>query len=333
MKKSLLILTLAASPFAYGQNTGGLGAGVYADGVDYAGLTFFQRGNNPSAIVQLEVQPAGTDSVFTSGETLRVLTQGGSQLGNSFAARLSEPVTLAEGESLTVSFVYRYLPPLLFGTENQDIYLTRGGLFYDTDGGDLIASYLAEDAAWAGYWGLIWMDNSQTGDSDPPRRHLLRSLTAGSAGGPLNRGTDLEESASQVGYLADADPIRYTFSVSKTSEGIVIRKEIGKEGETPAVSISATDTNALDAVDTFDTVALSFQGFVELVIADLQVTYSGDAGPAEWYGYAVGETGYANTGDWLGWVYVAYDPWIWSAALGKYISVTNDSGWVYVPQP
>jgi hypothetical protein len=176
------------------------------------------------------------------------------------------------------------------------------------------------------------MDNSPTGDFDPPRRHLLRSLTAGSAGGPLNRGTDLEESASQVGYLADADPIRYTFSVSKTSEGIVISKEIGKEGETPAVSISATDTNALDAVDTFDTVALSFQGFVELVISDLQVTHSGDVA-SDWYGFAIDASGYADTGDWLGMVYVGNDPWIWSVALGKYIYVTNDSGWVYVPQP
>jgi hypothetical protein len=51
----------------------------------------------------------------------------------------------------------------------------------------------------------------------------------------------------------------------------------------------------------------------------------------DWYGYAVDETGWANTSDWMGWVYVEYDPWVISASLNKYIYVGDDSGWVYVP--
>lgn len=329
MKKSLLVLSLMAAPFAFGQNTGGIGGGFYTEGVDYNGFTLMQRGDNPSAIVQLEVQPEGTDSVFTTGETLRLVTQTGSTLACAWAARLPEAVTLAEGETITLSYTFRYVPPLLFGTENQDIYLTRAGLFYDTDGGDLIAAYKAEDAAWAGYYGLIWMDDSVTGDFDPPRTHILRSVAPGSAGSPLNKGTNLDESASSTSYLADEDPIQVTFSVTKTAEGMVVNHDLGKVGEAPSVSLSYTDTNALDAVDTFDTLTITQQGFLEMVIGDLSVEVSGsDDG---WYGYEVLEGGDANTAEWLGWVNVINDPWIWSYSLSKYVIITDDSGWVFVP--
>jgi hypothetical protein len=319
-----------AAPFAFGQSAGGIGGGFYTEGVDYAGFTLMQRGDNPDAIVQYEVQPEGTDAVFTTGETLRLVTQGGSTLANAFAARLSDQVTLAVGQTITLSFKFRYIPPLIFGTENQDIYLTRVGLFTDTDGGDLIAAYKAEDAAWAGYYGLIWMDDSVMGDFDPPRTHLLRLVVPGAAGSPLNKGTNFDESASSTSFLPDEDVYLVSFSVTKTAEGSQIDYSIGKESAEPSVALSYLDTNALDAVDTFDTFTMTFQGFLELIMSDLTVEVSG-GGDDSWYGYDVLESGDANTGDWLGWVSVINDPWIWSYSLSKYIYVGDGSGWVYIP--
>ncbi|MEX0326298.1 MAG: hypothetical protein AB3N33_09450 [Puniceicoccaceae bacterium] len=335
MKKSLLALTFIASSLAFGQNNGGIGDGFYTEGVDYAGFNWVQRGDNPSAIVQLEVQAEGVDPVFTTGETLRLVTQSGNALASAFAARLSEAVTLAEGQTITFSLKYRYVPPLLFGTENQDIYMTRAGIFLDTDGGDLVPAYKSADAAWAGYYGFIWMDDSVTNPLlSPPRVHILRRVTPGSAGGPLSGGTNLDETRSQTSFQADADPLLLTFSVTKTAEGLVVAMEVGKVSATePAVALSYLDTNSLDAVDTFDTFTISFNGFLEAVISDLEVTVSG--GSETWYGYEVRPDGYVDTGPngWFsGFVWVENDPWIWSVTLGKWVYVPDDSGWVYLPK-
>ena len=327
MKKSLLIVSLLAGPIAFGQ--GGIGEGFYAEGVDFAGLNWVQRGDNPSAIVQLEVQPEGTDSVFTEGETLRVVTQNGNSLANTFAARIPEAIVLGEGESITMRLKFRYVPPLLFGTENQDIYLTRAGMYFDTNPNELIPAYKAEDADWSGYQFLFWMDDSVSGDYDPPRTHVIQGVTAGAAGTPLNRGTVFEESRSSTAFKADEDPLYIEFTVTKTAEGVSISSEIGKAGaNSPSVVVSASDTNVLDAVDAFDTFAIAFQGFVEVIIADVELDYSGAT--QDWYGYEVLETGDVYTGNWLGWVWIGVDPWIWSYALNKYIYLADDSGWVYL---
>lgn len=52
-----------------------------------------------------------------------------------------------------------------------------------------------------------------------------------------------------------------------------------------------------------------------------------------WMGYVVDENGWANTGPWLGWVNVTYDPWIISTSLDSYLYIGDGSGWVYVPKP
>jgi hypothetical protein len=61
------------------------------------------------------------------------------------------------------------------------------------------------------------------------------------------------------------------------------------------------------------------------------VALGGDA-PETWYGYEVDAEGWTFTGDWMGWVNVAFDPYIWSLALDKYVVVTDGSGWVYIPR-
>ena len=49
-----------------------------------------------------------------------------------------------------------------------------------------------------------------------------------------------------------------------------------------------------------------------------------------WFGYALDEMGWADTGSWMGWVNVTFDPWVWNEALSKFVYVGDDSGWVYV---
>lgn len=328
MKYLLLASTLATAPFALGQNTGGIGGGFYTEGVDFAGLTWMQRGDNPDRIAQMEVQAEGVDPVFTTGETLRFVTQNGAGLTNVISAQLPEVIDLAEGESLTLSFQFRYVPPLAFGTENQDIYRTNVGLFLDTAGEELIPAYKGNDANWAGYWGLLWMDDSVSGDYDPPRQHILVNVVPGAAGAPINKGTNLEESASTTPFIADEDPLELTFRVTNTAEGVEIYNSIGKIGAEPSVVLTYTDTNTLDAVTSYNLATISMQGFLEAIIANVQITYSGAS--ADWYGYEVLPSGDANTGNWLGWVYVENDPWIWSYSLGKYIYVKDSSGWVFV---
>jgi hypothetical protein len=206
-------------------------------------------------------------------------------------------------------------------------------MYLDTDPNELVPAYLAEDAGWSGYQHLIWQDDSVAGDSDPPRTNAIQVATAGAAGTPLNRGTVMEDSSSSVSFLADEDPLHVSLQVTKTAEGMVVTSELSKVGEaTPILTMTATDTNALDAVDSFDTFAIAFQGFLEAIISDPQITYSGGSSET-WYGYPVLPTGDVDTGDWLGgFVNVTFDPWIYSYALAKYIYVGDGSGWVFVPQ-
>ena len=54
-----------------------------------------------------------------------------------------------------------------------------------------------------------------------------------------------------------------------------------------------------------------------------------DAGQT-WYGYTVAAENWVDTGNWMGWVNITFDPWVWVEGLAKYVYVNDDSGWVYV---
>jgi hypothetical protein len=60
----------------------------------------------------------------------------------------------------------------------------------------------------------------------------------------------------------------------------------------------------------------------------------GDAAPT-WNGYDVDENGFVDTGDWMGMVNVAADPWIYVYDLVKYIympvDATESGAWMYAP--
>jgi hypothetical protein len=63
-----------------------------------------------------------------------------------------------------------------------------------------------------------------------------------------------------------------------------------------------------------------------------EVTITIPEAGSDWYGYPVDEEGYADTGDWMGYVWTGNDPWIWNYSLNKYVYVSDDSGWVYIPK-
>ncbi|NDV63187.1 hypothetical protein G0Q06_12045 [Puniceicoccales bacterium CK1056] len=76
--------------------------------------------------------------------------------------------------------------------------------------------------------------------------------------------------------------------------------------------------------------------FLELDQVIFSTTYTGGGGDGFWGGFPIGEGGYVDTGDWIGWVWVDQDPWVWSFDLDKYVYVPQASanagkGWVYAP--
>ncbi len=50
-----------------------------------------------------------------------------------------------------------------------------------------------------------------------------------------------------------------------------------------------------------------------------------------WNGYAVDEDGWVDTGDWIGWIYVAHAPWIWVEDLMGYVYL-DESSWMWLPR-
>jgi hypothetical protein len=59
--------------------------------------------------------------------------------------------------------------------------------------------------------------------------------------------------------------------------------------------------------------------------------------PDSWHGYALDATGWVNTGAWLGPVYVANDPWVYSADLQQWLLLpptidTSSGAWLFVPR-
>lgn len=65
-----------------------------------------------------------------------------------------------------------------------------------------------------------------------------------------------------------------------------------------------------------DSGTITFSNLEGYVVGDV------DPGPTTWLGYTVDETGYVDTGAWMGMLWTGAAPWIWSPSLGK---------WVYIP--
>ena len=73
----------------------------------------------------------------------------------------------------------------------------------------------------------------------------------------------------------------------------------------------------------------------EIFFKDLEGYVEGEGGTT-WAGFEVDAEGFANTGDWMGWVYVNEAPYIFSYNLDKYVyideaAVTENGAWVFIP--
>ena len=58
----------------------------------------------------------------------------------------------------------------------------------------------------------------------------------------------------------------------------------------------------------------------------------GEAPAPTWFGWNVGADGWVDTGDWIGWVYVAEDPWVWIHGSQSWAYMPDESGWAFVPR-
>lgn len=60
------------------------------------------------------------------------------------------------------------------------------------------------------------------------------------------------------------------------------------------------------------------------------LTLSDEPSGETWMGFDVDAEGYADTGDWLGFVYAGDAPYIYVYKLSKYAYIGDDSGWMYL---
>ena len=132
------------------------------------------------------------------------------------------------------------------------------------------------------------------------------------------------------GQARDSRPS--SFIVNGNLEGVQTIETFNNTGSDPADYALFADVSPVNGEITIkceqgvtDDQGINGQWSTLEIIGD----FSG--GGETWLGYPVDENGWANTGDWMGWVNVVNQPWIWSLDLNKYIYVNDDSGWVYVP--
>lgn len=103
----------------------------------------------------------------------------------------------------------------------------------------------------------------------------------------------------------------------------------------------------LSADDSFQVVQLGFEstaGFADgafgegtIYFQDIEGYIEG-TGPELWNGYEVDANGWANTGDWMGFVNVMEEPWIYVASLSAYVylpsgAASASGAWIYKAAP
>lgn len=100
--------------------------------------------------------------------------------------------------------------------------------------------------------------------------------------------------------------------------------------------LSSGHVNDLKGIDYmfFDDIAVDYTG-LNLTAIDGSGGGDPDPEPVFWHGFEVDSSGNTNTGNWMGWVYVENDPWIWSYELREYVyipsqGVSLEGGWIYV---
>lgn len=84
-------------------------------------------------------------------------------------------------------------------------------------------------------------------------------------------------------------------------------------------------------------VVIAFGGYDTDVKIDNIVVTSAAPDDNKWAGYDIDENGYVNTGDWMGMVYAANEPWVWRAETGEWLyipdtAVTTGGVWGFMPR-
>lgn len=116
---------------------------------------------------------------------------------------------------------------------------------------------------------------------------------------------------------------------------------IGPDLEPFNLSVTFPD---LDVDDSLQVLQLGFEISTEydgaamdsgsIYFENLEGYIEGEGGTT-WAGYDVDENGWANTGDWMGWVNVTYAPWVSVVNIDNYIyveesGVTDSGAWMYI---
>jgi hypothetical protein len=116
--------------------------------------------------------------------------------------------------------------------------------------------------------------------------------------------------------------------------------ETGEFREAPGAPFDVETAATLEVnfeYDGISAVVVGFGGYnTDVKIDNVSISTASSGGEDTWAGYTIVD-GYVNTEGFMGWLYVAEDPWILSVSLDKYLylpeSAVSDSGaWTYLPK-
>ena len=84
----------------------------------------------------------------------------------------------------------------------------------------------------------------------------------------------------------------------------------------------------LDEVSVYDHALSAEQVHAQFEIGDLLM-------PSTWRGYPVDDNMWAETGSWLGWLYIEPAPWVWTPLLNKWLWVDGEAdntggAWIWI---
>lgn len=54
------------------------------------------------------------------------------------------------------------------------------------------------------------------------------------------------------------------------------------------------------------------------------------SGGVDWYDFTADPNGWVDTQDWIGWLNVADDPYVWSSDLNSWLFIPDNSGWIFI---
>lgn len=262
---------------------------------------------NPDDVLRLSTvtDPAG----LPAGQYLKVDkadTSNNIEM-EKFATAIGENVTLALGEMLTatVDFQFQGVPGSIF----------RFGL-YDTAGSPVEANGY-DDRGWDGYYTFV----RTGGGSNATRRDGTQEPDGRLAGGSTFGSAD--------GGPVLIFPYQLTFRVANLGMGgVQVYTRLVNSNDSSVVFESTQVEAAGDNVLTFGAFEWRQGPVNPMYISNIEFTKT--TGGNFWNGYPVDELNWVDTGSWLGWIYVEYDPWVYSDLLSKYIYVVDESGWVYI---